>query len=263
MSSGYVDPIPKGVTPTRIDQGVDYRGAGTVLALGDATVVSVRTGVTGWPGLGTANSGPWVAYKLTSGPDSGKTVYVAEDIHPSVTVGQKVKAGQPIAAMVNQGTGIETGWANAAGTGPLSQDPSAGGISGANLPAGGTLVGRSFEALLVGLGAPKANNYSSTATGGKLPSGYTATGVGGGSPAPVPAGGGGGLLSIPSEITGFFSDANKFVTLLMWIAQPSSWLRIGAFLVGIGLLLFAIHALIAAANGTPLVKMPSVVPVPV
>jgi hypothetical protein len=84
----------------------------------------------------------------------------------------------------------------------------------------------------------------------------------GNTPAPA-GGGGGGILSIPSEITNFFTDANKFITLLMWLAQPSSWLRIGAFVVGVGLLLFAIHALIAAANGTPLVKMPSVIPVPV
>jgi len=76
-------------------------------------------------------------------------------------------------------------------------------------------------------------------------------------------GGSGGILDIPSQITGFFSDANKFITLLMWIAQPSSWLRIGAFIVGVGLLLFAIHALIAAGSGQPLVKMPSVIPVPV
>jgi NlpC/P60 family len=73
----------------------------------------------------------------------------------------------------------------------------------------------------------------------------------------------GSLLSIPSDITGFFDDADKFVTALMWLAQPQSWVRIGAFIVGVGLLLFALHALIAAANGEPLVKSPSVIPVPV
>jgi hypothetical protein len=73
----------------------------------------------------------------------------------------------------------------------------------------------------------------------------------------------GGLLSFPSQITGFFSDANTFVTALMWITKPSNWVRILAFLAGIALLLFAIHALIAAANGKPLVSTPSVIPVPV
>jgi hypothetical protein len=70
-------------------------------------------------------------------------------------------------------------------------------------------------------------------------------------------------LSFPSEITSFFSDASAFTEKLMWLAMPSSWVRIGAFLVGVGLLLFAIHALIAAGEGAPIFKMPNVVPVPV
>lgn len=74
---------------------------------------------------------------------------------------------------------------------------------------------------------------------------------------------GGGLLSFPSQITSFFDDANKLVTAFMWFTQPSSWVRIGAFIAGFALLLFAIHALIAAANGSPIVSSPSVIPVPV
>jgi cell wall-associated NlpC family hydrolase len=73
----------------------------------------------------------------------------------------------------------------------------------------------------------------------------------------------GGLLSFPSQITGFFSDANTFVTAIMWITKPSNWVRVVAFLGGIALLLFAIHALIAAGSGQPLVKTPSIIPVPV
>jgi hypothetical protein len=49
----------------------------------------------------------------------------------------------------------------------------------------------------------------------------------------------------------------------MWLAQPSSWVRIGAFIAGVALLLFAIHALIAAATGAPMVSMPKTIPVPV
>lgn len=75
--------------------------------------------------------------------------------------------------------------------------------------------------------------------------------------------GDGGLLGIPSQITGFFGDANTFITMLMWIAQPTSWLRIGAFIVGVALLLFAIHALIAVGEGSDIMpKMPTIVPVP-
>lgn len=84
------------------------------------------------------------------------------------------------------------------------------------------------------------------------------SGTGGGSSASS-----GGLLSFPSQITGFFSDADSFVNKLLWLANPSSWVRIGAFLVGIGLLLFAIHALIATGEGAPIFQMPNMVPVPV
>jgi hypothetical protein len=70
-------------------------------------------------------------------------------------------------------------------------------------------------------------------------------------------------LSWPTEITGFFSDSSAFVEKIMWLAMPSSWVRIGAFLIGIALLLFAIHALIAAGEGAPIFKAPNIVPVPV
>lgn len=70
-------------------------------------------------------------------------------------------------------------------------------------------------------------------------------------------------LSWPSEITSFFSDANAFTDKLMWLLMPSSWLRIGAFLAGAALLLFAIYAFIRAGEGKPLVSMPNTIPVPV
>ena len=98
--------------------------------------------------------------------------------------------------------------------------------------------------------------------------------MGGQSPPPTPvggsAGGGGGggnpladLFSFPSQIINFFGDANSFVNKLMWLVNPASWLRIGAFLVGVVLLLFAIHAFIAVGEGKPIVSMPQVIPVPV
>jgi hypothetical protein len=203
-----------------------------------------------------------MSYQLLDGPDAGRTVYVAENIRPTVRTGQTVKAGDTIATMFQGGTGIEMGWADIGGTSPLSQTAAAGSITGANLPAGGTQVGRSFEALLNSLGVPKGNNLSAT-PGGKLPSGLQ-SGLGAlNNATPTGSGGLGGILQIPTEITNFFGEADKFVTLLMWIAQPSSWLRIGAFIAGVALLLFAIHAMIAAGTGEPLVKMPSVIPVPI
>lgn len=82
---------------------------------------------------------------------------------------------------------------------------------------------------------------------------------------PPPANGQGGLLSFPGEITNFFSDFDAFVSKLAWLVNPASWLRIGAFLVGVTLLLLALYALIAVGEGSTDIfpKMPSVMPVPV
>jgi hypothetical protein len=271
MTSPNVNPLSGDhiINNTRIDQGVDFQGTGPIHALNDAEVVYVNTGTSGWPGLGTQNAGPYIAYKLTAGPDIGKYVYVAEDIHPLVKVGDTVKAGQQIANQVFTGTGIETGWADPSEPGrPLSQTSAAGGITGADLPVGGTKVGRSFEAVLTSLGVGKANNYSDTSgEGGSLPSGYSLTGSGGDSTAPAssstPSGGGGGLLSFPPQITTFFDDAGNLVHALTWLTKPSNWVRIIAFFGALVILLFAIHALMAAGTGAPIIKAPSIIPVPV
>jgi hypothetical protein len=75
-------------------------------------------------------------------------------------------------------------------------------------------------------------------------------------------GNGGGLLNVPAQVTDFFGSADTFTTGLMWLINPGSWVRIGAFIVGIALLLFAIHALIAVGNGTRITpQIPVVIPV--
>jgi hypothetical protein len=76
----------------------------------------------------------------------------------------------------------------------------------------------------------------------------------------------GGLpgFSWPGEITTFFSDSQAFIDKLMWLVMPSSWLRIVAAIIGVALLLFAIHALIAVGEGAPIMpKAPNIVPVPI
>jgi hypothetical protein len=78
---------------------------------------------------------------------------------------------------------------------------------------------------------------------------------------PSGGGSGGGLLSIPSEITGFFDDIDKTIKFIL---NPSSWVRIVAFLAGAALLCIAVYALIdAAEGGSATGGMPQIVPVPV
>lgn len=70
-----------------------------------------------------------------------------------------------------------------------------------------------------------------------------------------------GLLSWPGQITGFFGDADTFVTKLAWIVEPGSWLRIGSFLVAILLLTGAI--IIFTHADEKIGSLPIPVPVPI
>lgn len=163
---GYLNPL-RGVTglvPERVDQGVDFAGSGPVYALGDAVITSAADGPsTGWPG------GGWITYQLTDGPDTGLVVYLAEDVTPTVAVGQHVSPSTVIANMFAGADGIETGWAAPTGASVESQLPEAGGIGpGGPFP---TRVGVSFDDLLESLGVPAAPNVTQPAYG-ILPAGY-------------------------------------------------------------------------------------------
>ncbi len=162
---GYANPLRavSNLLPERIDMGVDFGGAGPVYALGDAVVTNATGSSVGWPG------GGWITYRLTSGRDAGLTVYLAEDVRPTVTAGQRVSSSTVIANMFSGSAGIETGWAMPDGSSAESQLPVAGGISG-NGPFP-TVVGLNFEELLQKLGVPAAPNRSIAASG-LLPAGY-------------------------------------------------------------------------------------------
>jgi hypothetical protein len=161
----YNNPVRaiRGLIPERIDQGVDFGGSGPIYALGDAVITNASSGNYGWPG------GGWITYRLTSGPGAGLTVFLAEDVKPTVSAGQHVNSGTVIANMFNGGAGIETGWAMANGMSAESQLPEAGGISGSGpFP---TKVGMNFEELLQALGVPAGFGRDFT-TSGALPSQY-------------------------------------------------------------------------------------------
>jgi len=143
--------------------GVDFGGAGPVYAIGDGVVTNATGANAGWPG------GGWITYQLTDGPAAGLVVYVAEDVTPDVSVGEKVTPDTVVANMYNGGDGIETGWAMPDGASALSQLPEAGAIGGEGpFP---TYVGVSFEDLLTELGVPAAQNAGETPSG-LLPEGY-------------------------------------------------------------------------------------------
>jgi SLT domain-containing protein len=102
FTPGDAYPGPQG----RTDQGVDYAGPGPVKAVADGTVRSVGLWP-GWPGIGG------IVYDTAKG-----LVYVMEDFVASVKRGAKLVAGQVIGQDTGGQFGIETGWANSAGTGP-------------------------------------------------------------------------------------------------------------------------------------------------
>jgi hypothetical protein len=166
VRSGYLNPLRgvAGLSPERVDQGVDFAGSGPVYALGDAVITSAADGpATGWPG------GGWITYQLTDGPDQGLVVYLAEDVTPTVAVGQHVSPSTVIANMFAGADGIETGWAASSGDLAESSLPEAGGIgAGGPFP---TRVGVSFDDLLESLGVPAAPNVTQPAYG-ILPAGY-------------------------------------------------------------------------------------------
>jgi hypothetical protein len=164
---GYRNPLRgvSGLIPERIDEGADFSGSGPVYALGDAVITNATGTSAGWPG------GGWITYQLTDGPDAGLMVYVAEDVTPTVQVGQHVLASTVIANMFAGGDGIEIGWAQLSGLSAESQLPEAGGINGSGpFP---TRIGVNFEELLQSLGVPAAPNRTQPAYG-LLPAGYPA-----------------------------------------------------------------------------------------
>lgn len=154
----YTDPMSaiQGLSPERIDMGVDYAGSGPILALGAGKVIRASNhdagpescwGKTCWPGGGI------VIYRLADGPFAGKFVYAAENITVMVKRGQHVKAGQPIATLHDASPNMEIGWASGRASETLAfadhhecQCGDPGGWS--------TIEGRNFNRLLVALGAP-------------------------------------------------------------------------------------------------------------
>ena len=155
----YLNPIREvsGLTPRRIDLGVDYAGTGPLLAIGRARVTTASDTDSGpsscwaiscWPGGGI------VVMRLLDGPFAGKYVYVAEHITVSVRAGQTVSAGQQIATLYAGYPWSEWGWAAGPGPEALAMADGHWCHTCADVGDWSTIEGRNMNALLMRLGAP-------------------------------------------------------------------------------------------------------------
>ncbi|MBV9449077.1 MAG: peptidoglycan DD-metalloendopeptidase family protein, partial [Streptosporangiaceae bacterium] len=156
-----VNPIGKGLTPGRVDMGVDYDGSGVLYALEDGTVTSTTNA--GWPG------GTFICIRL----DDGKYIYYAEDITPAVSVTQRVTAGQVIGTATGGPSGIEVGWAAAPGTGTTmaaATGQDAEGLATGDAGNFATGYGVAMSDLIKSLGGPPGNFNGPVQ--GSVPAGY-------------------------------------------------------------------------------------------
>ena len=142
------------LVPERIDQGVDYGGAGPIYAMGPGTIdVFKNRNDTGWPG------GTFMSYKLTAGPAAGKEIYLAEniDLTAGLQSGSFVYSGTALGTLVDASPDSESGW-GVAGSGATAE-------YGCYTEGCMTPLGVNFNTLLVCLQAPSGTQ----GTGGCCP----------------------------------------------------------------------------------------------
>jgi hypothetical protein len=173
----YVNPLKEvsNLQPSRIDMGVDYSGAGPILALGRAKVVLAGDKFAGpescWGKTCVPAPGDMIVYRLLDGPFAGRYVYVVEHITVGVKAGQAVRAGERIATLHQGSPNLEMGWA--AGRGVWTLAAARGHESGGDPGGWSSIEGRNFDDLLVWLGAP--SGYVTTIPPDQhMPSGWPA-----------------------------------------------------------------------------------------
>jgi hypothetical protein len=170
-SAAFENPLRQiqGLTAERIDQGVDYSGAGPVFAPGPGTITAA-TSSSGWPG------GGYIEEQFASGFPS-KYWYFAENINPTVQVGQHVDANTIIGQMYRGQFGIETGWA----AGPPFQNTEAWALGqsakGGDPGAFTTAMGVNASEMLQSLGAPAGIPQGSFVSGTVPPGYFTGSGI--------------------------------------------------------------------------------------
>jgi hypothetical protein len=158
----YVNPLAKinNLVPQRIDQGVDYGGSGPLLALGSGIIR--QTSAQGWP------AGVFIALQLDNGPLAGRIVYYAENVAPTVRVGQHVNAGDVVGTLRPSFPHLEIGWGGGGVGGGRLADALAR-TNGPDVEGVSTALGFDFSGLLVHLGAPGGIDHGLT---GHIPAGW-------------------------------------------------------------------------------------------
>jgi hypothetical protein len=119
----------------------------------------VNTVGDGWPG------GTFIAYRLTDGPANGLVVFAAEDIAPTVQVGDTVTSNTILGHMYAGPDGIEMGWADGNAL-PNTMARSYGQFNGSS----STAFGVNFSRFLQAVGAP--GGIQNGPPTGQLPAGW-------------------------------------------------------------------------------------------
>jgi hypothetical protein len=145
---GYANPLRSvaGLTPQRVDQGVDYAGGGPIYAIGDGVVLNTTNA--GWPG------GAFISYRLEDGRAAGDVVYVAENVIPQVSVGQQVTPNTVVGTLIDAYPDLETGWAAPPGTGESAAMAAGQWSPSDDSDSVPSAYGANFSQLLQSLGAP-------------------------------------------------------------------------------------------------------------
>jgi hypothetical protein len=163
-SPGYEALVNGALRFAGIDQGIDFTGTGTVHAIADGVIERLQRSGSGWPGRGAL-----LVYRITSGPASGKRIYVAEDyaIDANLRAGSSVRAGQ-LLGRVNSGyPGIEVGWAQPSGSPVAPLNPNPHGPKPAGVDFNSFIRKLSGSAPPAGTSAPSLDSpASSTSLGG-------------------------------------------------------------------------------------------------
>lgn len=232
-SGDYDNPLRSAnLTSQRIDQGVDYSGSGPIFALGPGVIESTNNA--GWPG------GAFIVEHLTGGDLSGQDIYYAENITPTVHIGQHVTKNTKAGDIHG---GIEIGFASGASgeskaraSGQASSTGDAGSVS--------TGWGVAFNKVLLDLGAK--GGISQGKTSGKVPNLANLGSPGNNNSPNSPAPSGGGLF----DTSHIGADLVNGLLSMLGVGDAKDFLeRAGLVLLGLALLLVGLWK-IADPNGT-------------